>query len=250
MLRRAARVIGLSLLTTGVFVNWRGPSGSEPATSQTTSTEMAPAAAIAAVAALLPVSAHPATRTPDAPADASPAVVIPAAELSRVATQIATHSATLEEGDLSSLVLPVRVSIAGTDIDGPVVPTGVDASTGELAVYPDARVVGWYSYGPRPGESGSAVLASHLDWKGRPGVFVHLANVEPGQVVTIAFSDGSARSFRVVAREVIDKGALPTTDVFARTGPPQLRLITCGGSYDRATHHYRSNVVITAVPID
>jgi len=48
----------------------------------------------------------------------------------------------------------------------------------------------------------------------------------------------------------VEKGTLAATDAFARSGPPRLRLITCGGSYDRATHHYRSNVVVTAVPID
>jgi sortase (surface protein transpeptidase) len=129
-------------------------------------------------------------------------------------------------------------------------PTGVDDTSGELTVYPDAGVVGWYEYGPRPGEPGSAVLVNHLDWKRRPGVFYHLASVPVGSIVTIAFSDGSSRSFRVTDSRLVDKAVLALTDVFSRDGPPVLRLITCGGSFDHTTHHYRSNVVVTAVPVD
>jgi len=251
--RVVIRLVGASLLATAVLVNWRGPSGQEPATSQAVSAASAepsvPAPTVPVAARVAPVS--PTTTStgdgsppPDGspPLDASPVVVLPTAELARVTT----HPATLVDLDPAAVVLPVRVSVAGTDIDGPVVPTGVDPATGELAVFPDARVVGWYQFGPRPGDAGSAVLASHLDWRGRPGVFIDLAKVEVGQVVSIAFSDGTSRSFRVVDRQLVDKGVLSSTDVFTRVGPPRLRLITCGGSFDRSTRHYRSNVVVTA----
>ena len=143
---------------------------------------------------------------------------------------------------------PVRVAIGGTRISGPIVPTGIDARTKEFAVPPDAGLVGWYEYGPRPGEAGSAVLAGHLDWKHHPGVFLRLTSVRKGAVVTVSFSDHSVRRFTVTDVRLVLKPQLPTATVFARTGSSVLRLITCGGEFDRASHHYKSNVLVTAVP--
>ena len=131
-----------------------------------------------------------------------------------------------------------------------MVPTAVDATTGELAIPDDPTVVGWYQYGPSPGQPGSAVLAGHLDWHRRPGAFQRLGRVSLGSIVTIQYADGSSQRFQVVDNILIPKPSLPVSDVFERTGLPTLRLITCGGTFDRRTRHYRSNVVVTAVPID
>jgi sortase (surface protein transpeptidase) len=130
-----------------------------------------------------------------------------------------------------------------------VVPTAIDATTGELAIPDDPSIVGWYQYGPSPGEPGSAVLAGHLDWHHKPGAFYRLDRIAPGTVITIRYTDGSSRRFQVVENALVPKPSLPVSDVFVRTGPPMLRLVTCGGTFDRATHHYRSNVVVTAVPL-
>ena len=53
---------------------------------------------------------------------------------------------------------------------------------------------------------------------------------------------------RGVRTRLVDKPELPRAEVFARTGDPTLTLVTCGGQFDSSTHHYRSNVVVTAVP--
>jgi hypothetical protein len=36
--------------------------------------------------------------------------------------------------------------------------------------------------------------------------------------------------------------------IWNRTSQPVLRLITCGGSFDRSTGHYRDNVIVYARP--
>ena len=61
-------------------------------------------------------------------------------------------------------------------------------------------------------------------------------------------SDGSVQSWTVTEVRLVAKPELPVADVFSRTGPPTLTLVTCGGSFDSRTHHYRSNVVVTAAP--
>ena len=59
-------------------------------------------------------------------------------------------------------------------------------------------------------------------------------------------SDGSVATFTVTAREQYDKDAFPTDKVYGPTSSPQLRVITCGGSFDWNTRHYNDNVVVFA----
>ena len=61
-------------------------------------------------------------------------------------------------------------------------------------------------------------------------------------------SDGSEHGFHIVDARMVDKPELPRDEVFARTGAPTLTLVTCGGQFDSSTHHYLSNVVVTALP--
>jgi hypothetical protein len=42
------------------------------------------------------------------------------------------------------------------------------------------------------------------------------------------------------------KDTFPTREVYGDTEGPELRLITCGGSYDQSDGGYQSNVVVYA----
>jgi hypothetical protein len=142
---------------------------------------------------------------------------------------------------------PVRVALPDLDIDGPVIRTGVDPA-GELDVPPDARTLVWYQFGPTPGAPGSAVIAGHLNWKGVEGIFADLAGTPVGATFSVDYDDGSQRTFVVRSVELVDKPAVAVNGVFARDGESVLRLVTCGGEFDSSTRHYRSNVIVTAVP--
>jgi hypothetical protein len=65
--------------------------------------------------------------------------------------------------------------------------------------------------------------------------------------VSVMTDTGRALTYRVVGRRVYSKQSLPS-EVFSTRGPPRLVLITCGGPFNTATHHYRDNVVVYAVP--
>lgn len=109
--------------------------------------------------------------------------------------------------------------------------------------------MGWYRYGPAPGEAGSAVLSAHVDhWRDGPEVFFRLADLHPGATVDVTFDDGATRRFATVDRRRYRKDRLPLDAVFGRTGQPTLTLVTCGGRFDRALRAYDDNVVVTAVP--
>jgi sortase (surface protein transpeptidase) len=142
----------------------------------------------------------------------------------------------------------VRVRIPAIGVDAVTAPVGVVPTSNLLEAPSDAITLGWYRHGPSPGEPGSALIAGHVDFDGRRGVFFALSRLEPGAAVTVDYEDGSARTWRVVARRQYDKAQLPTDVIFARSGPPALALVTCGGLYDASRRSYRDNVVVFAVP--
>ena len=147
-------------------------------------------------------------------------------------------------------VVPVALKVNSIDVDAPIIPTGVDLLTGQMAVPGNVRDVAWYEYGSRPGESGSSVLAAHVDLASQgPGVFFNLRDVSQKDLIEIEFSDGSMSLFRVEARTVYQKDELPLDKIFARSGSPVLTLITCGGGFSESSGSYDSNVVVYAVPI-
>jgi LPXTG-site transpeptidase (sortase) family protein len=151
--------------------------------------------------------------------------------------------------DPAAQALPIRVRLGGIDVEAPVVPVGVDG-LGEMELPQDVRTVGWYRFGPAPGAAaGSSVLSGHVDDRvqGR-GTFYRLTDLEAGDPVSVELADGTQLEYRVRTVERIDKDVLPGEEIFDRTGPPRLTLVTCGGDFDWGTRKYQDNVVVTARP--
>jgi LPXTG-site transpeptidase (sortase) family protein len=118
----------------------------------------------------------------------------------------------------------------------------------ELDLPGDPRQVGWWAGGqPAGAASGSTVIAGHLD-SARSGIgaLSALLSVKAGDPVEVS-AGGMVLHYRVVSRSTYRKTALPGA-VFRLDGPPVLTLITCGGPYNARTHHYRDNLVVTALP--
>lgn len=141
---------------------------------------------------------------------------------------------------------PVHVSIPAIGVSSALVDLGL-ARDGTLQVPTDFATVGWYTRGPAPGEVGPAVLAGHVDSKDGPAVFFRLRELTPGAIVEVARADGSSARFRVERVEQYAKNAFPTQEVYGPDPRRALRLITCGGLFDEAAHHYRDNIVVYAV---
>lgn len=131
-------------------------------------------------------------------------------------------------------------------VDAPIDSVGV-LDNGEMEI-PGARNVGWYRYGPSPGDEGSAVLAAHIAYDGERGVFRFLGDAAPGDRFTVGYDDGSTRRFEVVEIAQYAKDELPFSEVFARSGSPVVTLISCGGEFQRSLNSYRDNIVVYAVP--
>jgi sortase (surface protein transpeptidase) len=140
---------------------------------------------------------------------------------------------------------PARIRIPAIGVSAPVVRLGLK-SDGTLEVPNDFGDTGWYTGGPAPGETGPAVIAGHIDSHSGPAVFYRLRELRPGDEVTVERADGSSVRFTVDGIAQYPKRAFPTEAVFGPSPDPILRLITCGGSFDRSQRSYRDNVVVTA----
>lgn len=142
---------------------------------------------------------------------------------------------------------PTRLVIKSIAVNAPFTPLHLDAA-GNLNAPPagNTNLVGWYAEGPTPGERGPAIVAGHVDTKTGPAVFLLLRLVKPGQTAEITRSDGTVATFTVDSVEEFSKGDFPNDRVYGSTPDPQLRIITCGGSYDRTKRDYTDNVVVFA----
>jgi hypothetical protein len=139
---------------------------------------------------------------------------------------------------------PVSIAIPAAGVDARVVPVGLQAN-GAMEV-PAVDLAGWYRLGPRPGERGPAVIVGHVDSREGPAVFFRLRQLRTGDRIVVGQGGGAAVAFAVERVERHPKEALPVARIWDPTGQPVLRLITCGGSFDRSTGHYRDNVIVYA----
>ncbi len=140
---------------------------------------------------------------------------------------------------------PVRVLMAPIGLDAEAIPIGLDAN-GALAVPRRADITGWWSGGFVPGETGPTVLVGHYDSKVAPGVFSRLAKAKIGQLIFVEQSDGSRYLYKVTEVEKPKKSVFPTDKVYGPTESSTLRLVTCGGKFDRSTGHYVDNLIVYA----
>jgi sortase (surface protein transpeptidase) len=141
-------------------------------------------------------------------------------------------------------VRPAVVAIPAIGVRSSLISLRLDAR-GELERPREYDRAGWYSGGPVPGATGPAVIAGHVDSKTGPAVFWRLRELSTGDEIRVELSDRSTVKFRVAEVKAYPKKAFPTASVYGPTPIPTLRLITCGGDWEREGG-YRDNIVVYA----
>ncbi|KUN72701.1 peptidase C60 [Streptomyces canus] len=141
---------------------------------------------------------------------------------------------------------PDRVRIPAIGVDAPLMGLALTRS-GSLDVPPAGRknLAGWYEAGTTPGETGTAIVAGHVDNAEGPAVFYDLGALRKDSAIEVDRRDGSVAVFTVDAVEVYGAKDFPDEKVYGAASRPELRVITCGGGYSRSTG-YRGNVVVFA----
>nr|WP_239521863.1 class F sortase [Geodermatophilus sabuli] len=150
-----------------------------------------------------------------------------------------------ESVDTAGAAQPIRVRVPAIGVDHPLERLGVDPA-GALVPPADPDQAGWFTGGPAPGDVGPAVIAGHVDTAHRPAVFHRLGELTPGAEVLVDRADGTTARFTVTDVGRYPKADFPTEAVYGPTPRAELRLVTCGGDFDRSRRSYTDNVVVTA----
>ncbi|MDP3994112.1 MAG: class F sortase [bacterium] len=140
----------------------------------------------------------------------------------------------LPKQEQASVKLPVRLKIPSINVDAPVEYVGL-TSDGAMDVPKGPVNVAWFNLGPRPGETGSSVIAGHYGWKNNiPAVFDNLHKIRKGDKIYIENGKGAIITFVVREIRTYSKDeAAP--DVFGSSdGKAHLNLITCTGVWNKA----------------
>lgn len=144
---------------------------------------------------------------------------------------------------------PERVEIPSIGVKAPVVGRGLD-TTGAVdpPPYEAPQSVGWYAQGAEPGTEGAALFVGHVDTETKPAVFYGLSTARPGEKVRVTRTDGTVAEFTIDDVQVFTRERFDAQKAYGprEDGRAELRLITCGGTYDREARAYTANVVVSA----
>ncbi len=144
----------------------------------------------------------------------------------------------------SSGLLP-RLQIPKLKVDAHILYMGL-TKAGDMDVPLNIKDVGWYKYGPHPGDNGSAVIAGHLDGlKGEAGVFVDLKKLQIGDSVLIVDNKGQTTAFVVRETRTYNQTENPG-EIFNSSDGAHLNLITCTGAWDKTHHSFSKRLVVFA----
>ncbi|MET8935563.1 class F sortase [Streptomyces rubiginosohelvolus] len=144
---------------------------------------------------------------------------------------------------------PERVEVPSVGIEALVVARGLDPDGAiDPPPYGMPKTAGWYGDGTQPGAKGTALFVGHVDTDTEPAVFYGLSAVKPGARIEVTRTDGSVAEFTVDDVELVTRERFDAQKAYGprEDGRAELRLITCGGTYDHKTRSYTANVVVSA----
>lgn len=144
---------------------------------------------------------------------------------------------------------PERIIISAIGVDAKVIDLGLNPD-GTLEVPTNYAEAGWWTGGSQPGETGSAVIVGHVDSKTDPAVFYDLQLLRSGDLIQVADRNGRVVHFKVERLKQVSKDNFPTKEVYDMTSSPTLRLVTCGGKFNRSSGHYLDNVIVFASVVE
>jgi hypothetical protein len=157
----------------------------------------------------------------------------------------ATAGTVATAGTAGQAARPTWLSIPSIGVRTSLIHLG-ENKNGTLQVPTTTTVAGWFTGSPRPGTVGSAIIAGHVDSRTGPGIFFWLRALHRGDRIYVGRADGTMAVFTVTGVRKFAKDAFPTSAVYGPVPDPELRLITCGGIFDRSRGSYLSNVVVFA----
>jgi sortase (surface protein transpeptidase) len=201
--------------------------------------------------------ANSATASANARTSAPPILAVTSAPGPRPAKAAPSATSTglgTSDGSLTSLsqrveMQPVRIQIPALQVDASVIAVSV-TSSGALQVPENVTQAAWYQDGSAPGQRGTSIIAAHVDFAGKLGLFSTLHTLKQGDVIIVTDYSHHIHRYSAVTGRLFPKSDPSTVHSLAaaasKPGLPQLALITCGGALNSAKHSYYDNFVLLA----
>ena len=159
-------------------------------------------------------------------------------------------TATPPKGDPRLAALAIqRLVVPKVGINAPIVIRGI-LPDGTMASPDGPEEVAWYTFSSKPGEIGNVVMAGHLDYINYgAAVFYRLKDLRPGDEMQVVLEDKTIVKYAVESVNEYDEATAPIADIVGRTPNEAITLITCSGSFDRASLHYNKRLVVRGARI-
>lgn len=144
---------------------------------------------------------------------------------------------------------PATLTLTTVNVAAPV--DKIAASHGVLQVPDNISRLGWWeNSAPAGSPTGTTIIDGHIDSASAgEGALFHLAELNPGDPITVSTSTARIVRYRVRARRIYPKAAGLPAELFDQQGPPRLIIISCSGPFDYSLHSYRDNLAIFAIPV-
>lgn len=141
--------------------------------------------------------------------------------------------------------LPKRLIIPKIGLDAAIEKVGLTSSR-DMASPDGPDVVGWFKFGPRPGNKGNAVLDGHSGYAdGRAAAFDDLPKLKVGDKLYVKDAKGKRITFVVRKKKLYARNA-SAAEVFGSAKSRRLNLITCTGAFDEAAGTHAKRLVVFA----
>ncbi len=140
---------------------------------------------------------------------------------------------------------PLDLIIPALNLEALIQTVGIDKND-RMGLPTNFVDVGWYKYGPRPGERGSAVIVGHFDTTvDDKAVFAKLSTLKKDDDAYVFDKAGEKIHFRVTKKEVYDDTKAPLEKIFDQDVlTARLNLVTCDGVWSTTTQNYSERLVV------
>lgn len=143
--------------------------------------------------------------------------------------------------------IPARLVMPSIGVDTNILEVGLTES-GDMESPNTNEDTGWYKYGARPGNTGSAVIAGHLGLSG-DAVFGRLSQLKKGDTLSVIDDKDQTASFVVTHSREYGNDEAPS-EVFLSESGSHLNLITCEGDWNDGQNTYSRRLVVFTDRVD
>jgi LPXTG-site transpeptidase (sortase) family protein len=141
--------------------------------------------------------------------------------------------------------IPIKLQIPKLKINTQVIEVAYHEANMEMEVPQDAKTVGWYKYGPTPGENGASVINGHYDTvTGAPAIFYYLGKLAIGDDFYIDNNVGKQLKYKIIEVGSFPLDNFPMDKIYGNRDFSQVSLITCSGIWNPQTKLYSHRLTV------